>query len=487
MERLHPDRLGALPAGVLRPRYERAALRAGIVHLGLGAFARAHLALVNEAALQSSGDLHWGIVAVSLRRQDTHDALAAQAGIYSVALRDVAADGRPRESLQVVGCLLETLEASEDPAAVLARMADDETRIVSLTVDETARASDEADVLVHDLANPASPRSAVGFIVRALALRKASGAVPLTVLSCDDLPTNGDALRGAVLGFAARVDGALAEWIETHCTFPNSMVDRFVPRTTDEDRVAVSSSLGLDDAAPVVTEPFIEWIVEDRFASGRPTWEQGGARFVERAEPFEQLKLRMVDGSRSALACLAVVAGWRTVDRAVAVPALRRYLETMLHEEIAPTLSTLAGLDLDDYRARLLQRFANPALQQPTDQVAANGSRTLPRHLLATVRDRIAMGKPFDRLALAVAAWIHYLRGQDERGRPYAVVDPLATELTGRLELLERSVHDGVTHFTAFEPVFGDLGKNLRFVSAVARHLVTLRQRGVSATLEAQP
>ncbi len=495
MERLHPSRLAALPDHVERPRYDRGALRAGIVHLGVGAFQRAHVAVVNEAALHASGDLRWGTIGVSLRQADTWNALVPQSGLYTVAIRDAAADGTPRETLQVIGNLLDVLVAPDDPAAVLARLADDDTRIVSLTITEKGYHLDpasgalnvlDADI-AHDLANPTAPRTALGFIVHAMQLRRVRHTTPVTLLSCDNLPANGDTLRSLVRAFAMHVDPALADWIATHCTFPNSMLDRIVPRTTDADRAAVSARLGLTDAWPVIGEPFLAWAVEDRFANGRPAWDKGGARFVQHAEPFEKLKLRMVNGGHSALAYLGAVAGWRTVDRAVAMPALHRYLETMLRDEIAPTLLALPGLDLNDYRTRLLQRFANPALQHQTHQIAMDGSHKLPQRLLGTVRDRIAAGRPYDRLALAIAAWVHYLRGHDEAGAPYAIADPLAAALAERLAPLAQSVHDGVAHFSAFAPVFGDLGRDPRFVSAVARHLVALRQRGVNATLEAQP
>jgi fructuronate reductase len=495
MERLHPSRLDSLPARVERPRYDRAALRAGIVHLGVGAFQRAHLAVVNEAAIHASGDLRWGTVGVSLRSPDTRDALAPQAGLYTVAIRDAADDGRPREALQLVGNLLEVLVAPEEPATVLARLAHDDTRIVSLTItekgyhrDPAAGALNSADAdIVHDLVNPAAPRTALGFIVHAMQLRRTRGAAPVTLMSCDNLPANGDTLRALVLAFARHVDADLHDWIAERCTFPNSMVDRIVPRTTDADREAVSNQLGLTDAWPVIGEPFLDWVIEDRFASGRPAWDRGGARFVAHAEPFEKLKLRMVNGSHSALAYLGAMAGWRTVDRAIAQPALRRYLDMLMHDEIVPTLPALPGLLVDDYRARLLQRFANPALQHQTHQIAMDGSQKLPQRLLGTVRDRIKAGCPYDRLALAIAAWLHYLRGSDETGTPHTIADPLAEALGTRLAAPLPSVHDLVAHVTAFEPVFGDLGRDARFVSAVARHLVALRQRGVAATLDAQP
>ena len=484
MERLHPSRLAALPADVARPRYERAALQAGIVHLGVGAFQRAHLAVVNEAALHASGDLRWGTVGVSLRQPDTRDALMLQGGLYTLAIRDAAPDGTARETLQVVGNLLDVLVAPENPGAVLERIAHAHTRIVSLTVTEKGYHHHPAsgalrlddDSIQHDLANPGAPRTALGFIVHALHLRRQRALPPITLLSCDNLPANGDTLRGLVLAFAEQVDPALRDWIAAECSFPNSMVDRIVPRTTDADREKVSARLGLQDAWPVIGEPFLEWVVEDRFVSDRPAWNEGGARFVEHAEPFERLKLRLVNGSHSALAYLGAMAGWRTVDRAVANPALRAYLDALLRDEIAPTLPAMQGLDLDDYRARLLQRFANPALQHQTAQIAMDGSQKLPQRLLGTVRDRLAAGASIDGLALAVAAWFHYLSGTDETGAAHTIHDPLAGALGKRLAHAET--------FTSFAPVFGDLGHEPRFASAFARQLQSLQRRGVQATLQ---
>ena len=494
VHRLHPSRLAALPADVARPRYERAKLQAGIVHLGVGAFQRAHLAVVNEAALHASGDLRWGTIGVSLRQPDTRDALVPQGGLYTLATRDAAPDGTPRETLQVVGNLLDVLVAPEDPGAVLERIAHADTRIVSLTVTEKgyhhhpasgALRLDDADIR-HDLGNAGAPRTALGFIVHALQLRRQRALPPLTLLSCDNLPANGDTLRGLVLTFAEQVAPALHAWIAAQCSFPNSMVDRIVPRTTDADRAHVSARLGLQDAWPVIGEPFLEWVVEDRFVSGRPAWNEGGARFVEHAEPFERLKLRLVNGSHSALAYLGAMAGWRSVDRALAEPALRAYLDTLLRDEIAPTLPVMQGLDLDDYRERLLQRFANPALQHQTAQIVMDGSQKLPQRLLGTLRDRLAANAPIDGLALAVAAWIHYLRGEDETGAAHAVHDPLAAALAERLARMQSggSLTDGVALFTSYAPVFGDLGAEPRFVAAVARQLQSLQQRGVRATLE---
>ena len=468
MQRLHPDTCAA--------PYARALLAQGIVHLGVGAFQRAHMAQATDAAIGATGDLRWGIAGVSLRSPDTRDALGPQQGLYTLAIRDADEHGMPRERLQVIHCLTTLLVAPEDPAAVTELIASAATRIVSLTVTEKGYLDTR-------------PGSTLDALARGLALRHARAAAPVTLMSLDNLPSNGEVLRERLLAHARGANAELARWIEEHCTFPCSMVDRIVPRTTSADRERISAHLGLRDVWPVVGEPFFDWVIEDRFAAGRPEWQHGGARFVTDAKPFETLKLRMVNGAHSALAYLGAMAGWRTVDQAIAVPALRRFLDALMRDEIAPTLPALAGLDLGAYRARLLQRFANPALQHQTRQIAMDGSQKLPQRLLGAVRDRLAAGAPIDRLALAVAAWLHYLRGVDELGASHDIQDPLAPALAAELSRADASgsVQGSVALFTAFEPVFGELGREPRFVNAVALQLASLRQRGVLATLEALP
>lgn len=501
--RLTPDRVAQLPAAVARPGYDRAAMRVGIVHLGLGAFVRAHLAAVNEAALDAGADPCWGICGVSLRQADTRDALAPQSGLYALALRSADAGGHEQTRMAVIGCLLETLVAPEDPQAVLARIAHADTRIVSVTVTEKGYCHDPASGrlnllhpdIVHDLAHPLAPRSTIGFLVWGLRQRRAAGLGPITLMSLDNLPSNGHLLRGMVLAFAQQVDPALAAWIEALCAFPCSMVDRIVPRTTDDDRRDVAHALGMHDAWPVLAEPYLEWVVEDQFAAGRPDWSLGGARFVAEAAPFETLKLRTVNGAHSALAYLAVMAGWATVDQAMAQPALKAYLAALLQEEIVPTLPPLPGLDLTRYQQRLLQRFENPALKHQTRQIAMDGSQKLPQRLLDTVRARLAADLPIGRLALAVAAWLHFLRGVDEAGRAYDIQDPLAAELAQRYAQAEYAArHTGAgpaallawtQMLTGLPTVFADLGDDPRFVRAVALAAHRLRSQGVAGALEA--
>ncbi|HSI58519.1 MAG TPA: mannitol dehydrogenase family protein [Ideonella sp.] len=491
--RLHPDRLTELPAGVARPAYDRAALQTGIVHLGIGAFMRAHLAAATEAAL-AAGDLRWGICGVSLRQPDTRDALAPQDGLYTLAIRDADAQGAPRQRLQVMGAVRELLVAPENPTAVLERLAAPTTRIASLTVTEKGYCHDPASGalrlehpdIAHDLAHPAAPRSAIGYLVRGLALRRSRGHGPLALMSLDNLPANGRVLRGAVLRLAEAADPGLAEWIAQHCSFPCSMVDRIVPRTTDADRAAIGDALGLQDAWPVLGEPFFDWAVEDHFAAGRPDWTLGGARFVAEAEPWEKLKLRMVNGTHSSIAYLGAMAGWQTVDVAIAQAPLRRHIEALMRDEIAPTLPALPGLDLAGYGEQLLTRYANPALAHRTHQIAMDGSQKLPQRLLGTVRDRLRAGAPITRLAMGVAGWLHYLRGVDEQGLAYAVEDPLAGPLTElqRTALAGGATPQAVHQLLSFAPVFGDLAGNEQLAAAVAPALASLREQGVLATLQ---
>ena len=449
----------------------RTGFEAGIVHLGLGAFARANLIPATEAATAASGERHWGVLGVSLRHADVRDALAPQGFDYTLALRDADAAGTPRERRETLHALLGVLVALEDPVAMLEAIAAPATRIVSLTVTEkgyhhepaTGALRRDDPGIVHDLARGEAPRTTLGFLVHGLARRRSRGLGPLTLLSCDNLPHNGRTLRGLVLAFAHEVDAALADWIARECRFPGSMVDRIVPRH--------------DDLRVVTAEPFFDWAVEDDFAAGRPDWRAYGARFVADAEPYERLKLRMVNGSHSAIAYLGVMAGWPTVDRAIGEPVLRRFVESLMREEIEPTLAGRIDADLGTYRARLIERFANPALAHRTLQIAMDGSQKIPQRWLATVRDRLAAGAPIYRLALAVAAWLHFLRGVDEAGQRYPIDDPLAGALA--------ALGSDAPALCGFAPVFGDLGHDARFVQPVAASLARLRAQGVRATLDA--
>lgn len=470
--RLHPDSLARLPAPVARPGYRRAQLRHGIVHLGLGAFVRAHLAEVTEQAVQQSRDLRWGIVGVSMRHGDTRDALAPQQGLYTLALRDAAPDGAARQRLRVIGCVVELLVAPEDAQAVAERIAHADTCIVSLTITEKGYAGVE-------------PGSAVDLIVRGLALRRARRRAGLTLLSLDNLPGNGRQLAAKVRALAACTDAALPGWIDANCSFPNSMVDRIVPRTTAADIDMIDAALGLHDAAPVVGEPFFDWAVEDRFVAGRPAWDRDTVRFVADAAPWEQVKLRLVNGAHSQIAYLGAMAGWSTVDAAVTRSELAAHIDALLRDELEPTLPPLQGWDRDAYRAALMTRWRNPALAHRCQQIAMDGSQKIPQRWIRPLAERIAARQPIRRLALGVAAWLHYLRGVDEAGHAYPIDDPLAATLRELLESASRAggVAEQLRMLTGLVPVFGELAGHPALVEAMAPAWQALRGQGVAATL----
>ena len=402
----------------------------GIVHLGLGAFYRAFGAIyVAEAMAVSGGD--WGIVGVSLKSPKTRDALAPQNWAYtSVTLAESG------ESTQVIDVLEDVLVAPEDPAAVLEAMADPDVRIVSLTVTEKGYchnpatgelAVDHPDI-AHDLKQEL-PRSAPGFLVRALARRRAAGLPPFSVLCCDNLPENGELVRQIVLDLAQLIDPSLAQWIAGNARFPATMVDRITPATTPADIARVTAISGRYDAAPVLHEPFRQWAIEDHFVDGlRPNFAAVGVDMVDEVTPFEHMKLRMLNGSHSALAYLGYLAGYETISDTVADPAFTSYLR-QLWSEIIPTAHAPKGYNLHDYADALLDRYANPIIRHRTWQIAMDGSQKLPQRLLGSLEANIAAGKPVPGLCLAVAAWMYYVGGIDQTGQPIDVKDPMAEKL----------------------------------------------------------
>jgi fructuronate reductase len=482
--RLSNTTLGQLAPSVRRPAYDRAALEPGIVHLGLGAFARGHLAEYTEDALERRFGA-WGLVGASLQRPDQRDRLKPQDGLYT--LQKLAPAG---PELRVIGAVLDVLVAPESPAGLMARLAAPETRIVSLTVTEKGYCHDPATGklkadhpdIVHDLANPQAPRSAVGLLVAGLRARRDAGLGPFTVLCCDNLPSNGQVLRGLVRDFAALQDDTLASWIEANGAFPATMVDRIVPATTEADIAEVARLTGLEDAAPVIGEPFRQWAIEDVFAVGRPDWDQVGAQMVTAVAPFEFMKLRMLNGAHSSLAYLGYLAGHETVAEASGDPVFARFLQG-LWSEIIPTVPAPQGVALEDYAKALLARFQNPAIRHRTWQIAMDGSQKLPQRLLGTIRERLKAGAPIDHLALGVAAWMRYVSGTDEKGGAIDVRDPLASEFRRRADAAGRNAQALSDSLLGIEAIFGtDLPGEQRFTKPVTAHLAALFDKGAKAT-----
>lgn len=484
MTRLSSATLAALPAIVRRPGYDRSKLEPGIVHLGLGAFARAHLCEFTDDALEQEFGA-WGITGASLQRPDQRDRLKPQDGLYTFLKRAPAGP-----ELRVIGSVLDVLVVPENPQALVAKLASAETKIVSLTVTEkgychdpaTGRLKADHPDIVHDLANHGAPRSAIGLIVAGLTARKAAGLGPFTALCCDNLPSNGHVLAGLVRDFAALRDDKLAAWIEANGAFPSTMVDRIVPATTDADIAEVASLLGQDDAAPVIGEPFRQWAIQDVFAAGRPRWDAVGAQMVSEVAPFEFMKLRMLNGAHSSLAYLGYLAGHETVADASRDPVFARFLQG-LWGEIIPTVPAPQGVDLGTYAGDLLARFQNPAIRHRTWQIAMDGSQKLPQRLLGTIRERLKAGAPIDHLSLGVAAWMAYVTGTDEKGAAIDVRDPLAAEFAARAKAAGRNAAALSTALFDLGAIFGnDLPREQRFTQAVADHLGSLFQKGAKAT-----
>lgn len=470
LSRLSDDTLAALPPAVARPAFDRTGTRIGIVHLGVGAFHRAHQAVYIDDLLAQ--DPHWAISGVSLRNPDVRDALRPQDGLYTLALRD----GGP--SLRVIGALREVLCAADERDAVLARLAHPDVRLVMLTVTEKGYclSADGVDLahpdIVRDLSTPESPSSAIGVVVAGLALRRANGLPAYTVLSCDNLADNGGRLRRAVLQYARRFDAGLADWIETHATFPRSMVDSITPATDDALRADVDTALGLHDAWPVQREPYTQWVVEDAFCNGRPPLERAGVILSSDIAGWDRAKLRLLNGPHSALAYLGLLLELETVSDAMQHPALSAFVERLMREDIAPTLAAMDGFDAQAYIDAILARFRNPAIRHRLGQIAWDGTQKLPVRLFGTIDDALTAGRPIDLLCLPIAAWMHFVRRQAQTG--VALDDPMATTLAEIGIALTGDATRDVDALLAIEAMFGSVAGDTQVVDALVHAYAAL-------------
>lgn len=451
----------------------------GIVHLGIGAFFRAFgLPCLEDAMAQAGGD--WGVIGVSLRSANVRDALAARDFCYPCV--EMGPDGR-RE--RIITALRDVLVAPEDPRAVLTRMADPSIHVLSLTLTEkgychdpaTGRLSRDHPDIARDLTQ-SLPRSAPGFVLRALQMRHSAGTPPPTVLSCDNLPGNGALLRGLVLEMAAQVSTDLHDWIAGHVTFPQTMVDRIVPAITAQDIAAHADQ----DTGLVLHDPFRQWVIEDHFAGPFPALDKVGVQFVRDVGPFEEMKLRMLNGAHSALAYLGFLAGHAHVADAVANQRFARFLEHLWDQEIIPTLTQPEGIDLHRYAQDLLLRFANPGLQHRTQQIAMDGSQKLPQRILGTLQDQLAQGGSTDALLLVVAGWMRYVTGTDEAGHKIDIHDPMTDVLQAHLHGAD-TPEAQVAALLSIDAIF-DPALTARIKAPLIRVYIDLRDIGAGAIVE---
>jgi mannitol 2-dehydrogenase len=453
---------------VPKPRYDRAQVTNGIVHLGVGGFHRAHQAVYLDDLMNEGKALDWGLCGVGLLQQDARmrDSLVPQDELYTVMTRDAEGD-----KARVIGSITRYLLASNDAEALLDTLAAPETRIVSLTITEGGYTVDD----------PQRPPIAFRYLLDALERRCKMHTAPFTVLSCDNVQSNGLAASEALLSCAQARDPALADWIRVHVAFPNCMVDRITPQTTEADRKLVQTEFNIDDAWPVVCEPFRQWVIEDQFCNGRPPWEEVGAQIVPDVHPYECMKLRLLNAGHSALGYLGALVGFTYIPEVASDPQFRAFLQHLWDDEVTPLLSPVPGIDLGEYKQTLLTRFANPRIADQVARICLDGSSKMPKFLLPSVQENLAQGHVPELLTLAVAGWFKYLRGKDEAGKTITIEDPSA-------EILQRRAEEGgddPRSLLDLRTVFGDLGDSIPFVAALEEDLRQLSQQGVRATLAA--
>lgn len=463
------------------PAYDRAALIPSVVHVSVGSFHRSHQAVYFDELAQR-GNHEWGLLGVGLHRRAMRDVLSAQDGLYTVVSR-----GAGEDAGRIVGIITGYLFAPDEAEAVLDALADERTRLVTLTITAGGYKVDAATgvflaedpEIVADVAQPHRPCSGVGYVVEALDRRRRAGLPPFTVLSCDNMPGNGAIARTAVVALARLRDEQLARWIDEHGAFPSSMVDRITPKTMPQDRAMVARQFGIEDRWPVMTEPFSQWIVEDAFCNGRPPLEEVGVQFVGDVRPYALMKTRLLNASHSALGYLGTLAGHERTNEAIGDPVFAGYVGRMMREEIAPLLPPVPEIDLPAYQATLLERFANPAVGDRLSRLCRNGSAKIPGHVLSSIREARLIGAPHGLLTLAVAGWVRYLRGVDEDGRALAVDDPAAR----RLAALAPERGGDPRRLLADERTFGSLGADPGFAAAIERDLRSLDRHGARAVV----
>ena len=468
------------------PAYDRDLVTPGLVHVGVGGFHRAHQAMYHDRLLNQGTALDWGICGVGVLPADRRmkQVLDAQDGLYTLVLKHNDGTWEPR----VIGSIVEYLFAPDDPEAVIERMAASSTRIVSLTITEggynLSDVTGEFDAtnpgVLADLEPGAVPRTAFGLVTEALRRRWTRGQTPFTVMSCDNLQGNGHLARKAFTAFARLRDPDLGDWVEDETRFPNSMVDRITPVTTDADRAEVRDRFGIKDRWPVVCEPYTQWVLEDTFTTGRPAYQQAGVQVVDHVEPYELMKLRLLNASHQAMAYFGYLCGYRLVHEAAQDPLFQAFLLGYMDYEATPTLPPVPGVDLGKYKHTLIERFSNPQVRDTIARLCAESSDRIPKWLLPVIRAQLATGGEIRRSAAVVASWARYAEGIDEQGQPIEVVDRQRDSL---MQLARRQREDPDA-FIANRALFGDLADNKPFTSAYQSALAHLHDRGARATLE---
>jgi mannitol 2-dehydrogenase len=467
--------------------YDRSKVTVGIVHFGVGGFHRAHQAMYVDQLMEQGEAFDWGICGVGVMPFDLRmrDAMEAQDCLYTLVQKDPGGGWQPK----IIGSIVEYRYAPDDTEAVIEKMADPGTRIVSLTVTEggynfhpVTGEFDEANPAVQaDLAPGAVPATTFGLITEALMRRRTRGVAPFTIMSCDNIQGNGHVAQEVFTAFARLREPELGEWVASTICFPNSMVDRITPVTTDNDRDEVRQRFGIEDAWPVVCEPFTQWVLEDKFSLGRPPLERVGVQVVPDVKPYELMKLRLLNASHQALCYFGYLSGYRLVHEVAQDPLFAKFLLDYMHREATPTLAPVPGVDLDAYKLKLIERFSNAAVRDTVARLCAESSDRIPKWLLPVIRENLDAGRDVTRSAAIVASWARYAEGVDEQGQPIQVVDRLADTLTA---VATRQREEPLA-FVGNRELFGDLVDHPQFTEPYLATLDSLHRDGARATLEA--
>ena len=467
------------------PSYDRQKLKSGIVHMSVGGFHRAHQAMYLEKFLNNNPS-DWMITGVGLMPQDKDNlgALAKQDGLYAVLERSPEKD-----EVKIVGSIKDLIHAPSEPQTVIDRIASPDTKILSLTITEKGYYYDdqrnlnlEHPAIQHDLNLPSEPKTAYAYIIKSLRKRRDDNVGPITIMCCDNLPGNGHITEHLLLQFAEKADASIVSWIKENVSFPNAMVDRITPVTTDKIRDILVNDFGVSDAWPVVCEDYLQWIIEDKFIAGRPALEEVGVQIVSDVDPYEKMKVRLLNGSHSALSYVSYLLGHREVDKAMADPLVSKFVRAYMDECITPSVPDVPGIDLDKYKDKLISRFSNPSISDQVQRLAEDGSQKIRNAIVPPLEFQLENGASIKWIALAFAAWFRYLSGIDEQGQPIEIKDPMADRLNASAKLDK----ENPIGLLKFDEIFGKtLQENNELVKQMGEFLKQIYRDGMRATLEA--
>jgi len=484
--KLNSKNLSAIGERIAIPKYSRSDIKTGIVHVGIGGFHRAHEAFYTDQLLQDEAVKDWGICGVALLDFDTkiYNTLKEQDGLYTLIVKEL--DGT--HTKRVIGAITEYLFAPENPTKVIEKMASPEVKIITLTITEGGYNYNEATktfdftnpLIIHDLEYPDAPKTIFGYLTQALKLRQERGLKGITIQSCDNIQGNGHMTQNMLLSYVSKAEPSLVDWINENVSFPNAMVDRITPVTTAEDITHLKETSGIDDAWPVVCEPFKQWVIEDNFIAGRPDWENVGAQFVEDVVPYEKMKLSLLNAGHSVLGILGALMGYNTIDEAVNNPNIRTFLKHYMDEEVTPTLGDLEGVDLEAYKQSLLERFGNINIKDQIDRICSETSAKYPIFILPTIQSQLETKGSIQLAAFVTAAWAIYSLGTNKNGDTLIIKDALKQELGEKA----KEAKQNPIAFLELGSVFGTLKQNPVFTEAFVNAYEDITNKNIEDNLK---